>query len=267
MWCPGYQWAPAWVVWGDYGGYYCWAPIGPGAVISAHYRPDARYWHFVPHEHMGGEDFGHYVVRNEVIMNTYHMNNIAEINSHVNVISHASTYNQSVFFAGPKASEVEKYSGQKITAVKINNTTQAGRPEVHGSQLNIYRPTIAKTAAQHSVPAKVAKTEELKPAPGGEHAQSPLTQKASSSPAKPESKPASQPAKQNWTPPRQSAPKQQAPAPQRQQPQRQAPQSQPERNFIPTERQAPAPQPHYSAPAPSRGGGGMGGGGGGGRHR
>ena len=40
IWVPGYDWSPAWCMWGDYDGYYCWAPFGPGAVISPHYRPD-----------------------------------------------------------------------------------------------------------------------------------------------------------------------------------------------------------------------------------
>lgn len=35
-WVPGYEWGPAWVNWRTGGGYYGWAPLGPGEIGRAH---------------------------------------------------------------------------------------------------------------------------------------------------------------------------------------------------------------------------------------
>jgi hypothetical protein len=268
LWCPGYDWAPAWVVWGDYGGYYCWAPIGPGVIVSPHYRPDPSYWHFCEHNHITETNISHYVIHHEEFARISHMN-VNEINNHINVINHASTYNQSVFFAGPKSTEVEKYTGQKVNKIAVNNVNKPGESHVNGNTLNIYRPSISRTTHQPTpANAKPANNNAVRdqggqPHPGGQQ-QHPGVQQQPGHPAEQQRQP------NNWTPPRQSAPRPvQPPAqpPQRSQPQQPAPR-QPERSFVPTERPAPsyhpAPAPSYHAPA----GGGFGGGGrgGGGRH-
>ncbi len=259
IWMPGYNWAPAWVIWGDYDGYYGWACIGPHDILSPHYRPDARHWHFVRHEYMGREDFGRHIERNEVVAH-----NINEINTHINIIAHANTYNQSVFFGGPKPEEVEKYSGQKINRVQINNISAPAQTKVTGNQVNIYRPNIVRSDVQHNQPNKVVNTQDLKPTNRPE----PIQRNNNVQPER-------QQPTQQWTPPRQSPQqhqnfdqqqRQNVPA---QQPQRQfnAPSQQPvQRTFVPSERpsapvqqqhyQAPQQQQHFSAPSAPRGGGG-----------
>ena len=264
IWLPGYNWAPAWVIWGDYDGYYGWACIGPRDVLSPHYRPDPRHWHFVQHQYMGREDFGRHIERNDVVAH-----NINEINSHINIIAHANTYNQSVFFGGPKASEVEKYSGQKIARVQINNVTAPAQTKVTGNQVNIYRPNIIRSDAQHNQPNKVVNTQDLKP-----NRSEPAVHNNNVQPER--QQPVQQQPAQQWTPPRQSPQQHQnytpAQQPQRQnvpaqQPQRQfnAPAQQPvQRTFVPSERPAApvqqqhysAPQQHFSAPASAPRGGG-----------
>ena len=34
FWIPGYEWGPAWVNWRSGGGYYGWAPLGPGVNVN-----------------------------------------------------------------------------------------------------------------------------------------------------------------------------------------------------------------------------------------
>jgi len=255
MWLPGYNWAPAWVVWGDYNGYYGWACIGPHEVLSPHYRPDARHWHFVEHQYMGRHDFDRHVVRNEVVAH-----NITEINQHVNIIGHANTYNQSVFFSGPKAEEVERFSGQKIERVQINNVRAPEQTRVNGNQINIYRPNIVRSDQQHGAPNKIVNPQELRPVNRPIENAQPIQQQQRNNFNNPER----QQPNQNWTPPRQS-PHQNQFTP-TQQPQRQftAPSQPVQRNFVPSERPAQpqqhfsAPQQHFSAPqqAPRGGGGG-----------
>src|ERR1700722_12779663 len=38
VWIPGYQWAPAWVNWRTGGGFYGWAPMGPGQEFGGVYE-------------------------------------------------------------------------------------------------------------------------------------------------------------------------------------------------------------------------------------
>ena len=268
MWVPGYDWGPAWCMWGDYDGYYGWACIGPHEVLSPHYRPNPRHWHFVEHQFMGRPDVGQHVVHNEVVAH-----DINDINHHVNIISHANTYNQSVFFSGPKASEVEKYTGTQVQHVQINNVHGPQQTKVNGNQVNIYRPNIIRNDQQHATPNKIVNTNDLKPANRADDNNNRGNQQVQPQRNTPLNPDRPQQQNQNWTPPRQSPvtqPQQQqrqnvAPTPQ---PQRQfnTPSPQPvQRTFIPSQQpvmqqqhySAPAQQPHFSpSPAPSRGGGG-----------
>jgi hypothetical protein len=266
-------------MWGEYEGYYCWAPFGPGAVISPHYRPDPRYWHFVERGHIMDSHIDHYRVKPEEVAGKFH-GDVSEINNHISYISHASTYNQSVFFSGPKTEEIQKYTGHPVTKLAVNNSEHAGATHVENNKLNIYRPNIQRTNKQPA-PANVKNAPNRNEnTPGRTEEPAQRNQQRNQEPAQrnqthnqqpaPRNEPAqqrNQPAQQHtetWTPPRQSQPQQQ---PARSQPVERAP----ERNFIPVERSAPQSAPHYSAPAPSRsgsfgGGGGGARGGGGGRH-
>ena len=261
MWAPGYDWAPAWVIWGDYGGYYGWACIGPHDILSPHYRPDERHWHFIEHQYMGREDFNRHIMRNDEVVG----HNI-DINSHINIIAHANTYHQSVFFGGPKAEEVEKYSGQKIARMQINNVTAPAQTRVNGNQVNIYRPNVVRSNDQHATPAKVVNTQDLRQQPN-------RTEQPHNNvePARQQNnQPVRQQPTQQWSPPRQSTQPQRQNVTPQQQPQRQfnAPAQQPvQRTFVPSERpamqqqqqhfSAPQQQQHFSAPSPApRGGGG-----------
>ena len=252
LWLPGYDWAPAWVIWGDYGGYYCWAPIGPGSVITAHYRPDARNWHFVPHDHILDGHLDHVAVRSDV---AYH-GDISELNSHINVISHAGTYGQSVFFAGPKAHDVEGYTHTKVARIAVNNTSKPGGTKIVNNQVNIYRPAIQRTNNQPSPKnvqnAQPRQSNDQRNNAPTQRNNTPAVRNNAPAPAQ-RSNPPAQPQRQSWTPPRQSAPAQ---------PARQS-------NYIPSapveHYSAPAPAPHFSPPAGGGGGGFRGGGGGGGR--
>ena len=240
MWEPGYDWAPAWVIWGDYGDYYGWACLGPGDILSPHFRPNRDHWHFVGHQYMGRSDFGGHIMRSDDVMHR------GDINSHINIISHANTYHQSVFFSGPKADEVSKYSGQQIHAVHINNVSDPKQTKVDNNNINIYRPAIVRTNNQHATPAKVNNAQDL------HTTNRPVQNQQNGGQRSAPAQPARQQPAQQWTPPRQSAP------------QRSAPSQPAQRSYVPSS----APAQHYSAPAqhysaPMGGGGGARGGGGG----
>jgi hypothetical protein len=249
MWLPGYDWAPAWCVWGDYGGYYCWAPCGPGAIIGPHYRPDARYWHFVSHEHIIDNNLGSYALHS----NEYAAHNIdiAHFNEHVNIISRANTYHQSVFFSGPKTEDVAKYTGREIKPMAISTTNKPTATQVSNNHVQIYRPNISRTTTHQPAPSKVSKPEEVRQQQQTRTNSVPErtapVQRQNPAPVREQPQPVRQ--QQTWTPPRQSTPR---PVQQYQQPAQ-------ERGFIPSA------APHYSSPAPMGGGSAGFHGGGGGR--
>jgi len=251
MWLPGYDWAPAWVIWGDYGGYYGWACLGPHDVLSPHFRPSRDHWHFVEHQYMGRQDFGSHIMRTDDVIHG------GDINGRINIISHANTYHQSVFFSGPKADEVARYSGQEVHAVHINNVSDPKQTRVEGGNINIYRPAIVRNNDQHVTPNKVNNLQDLQQKPNSRPAQNQNQSQQQgreqrNTPATPDRQ---QQNAQQWTPPRQSVPVQQR--------QYSAPAQQPvQRSYVPSQQpaqhySAPAQQ-HYSAPA---GGGARGGGG------
>ena len=279
LWIPGYDWAPAWVTWGTYGDYYCWAPIGPRGYVNSRYgdRYD-RQWNCLPRGHMGDEHINNYVVSNTVVNHDR-----AAFERGVVVVNNTHTYNRSVFNSGPKIEEVRKVVGHDIASVKINNTSTAGKTEVHGNQVNIYRPAINRTApTQHAVPTKVVRPDETRPANRNNN-NSRLNTPARNEPRQPDNMPARnnaptrEPSNNNtWTPPRQSTPQPRQEYQPQAQPRQNTPmqQSRPSGGFIPSERPVqsqpmpqqrsmPSPQPSFHAPS---GGGGMPHGGGGGRH-
>jgi hypothetical protein len=99
IWIPGYEWAPAWVSWSEYDGYYGWAPLGYGVNINVNFGsiPYNR-WVFVPRQRITEYKVYNYYVqpksryfRNAVIINNYY------------------NYGGNRYWAGPKRVEVERY--------------------------------------------------------------------------------------------------------------------------------------------------------------
>lgn len=135
LWAPGYQWAPAWVAWGSCGGYYCWAPLAPGFGFG-YYHPAFAYWNFVPRGYIGYGRIGNYLVdRGRVFAGGV---------AHIGLINQAGSFRNGRFFAGPRAEEVEHYSGQHInrySMATVNHATAAHfstQAQVNHSNNNVY---------------------------------------------------------------------------------------------------------------------------------
>jgi hypothetical protein len=274
MWVPGYDWGPAWCMWGDYEGYYCWAPFGPGVIISPHYRPDPRWWHFCDRGHIMDDHFERFAVKNDEFENRMHFR-VEDVNNHINYISHANTYNQSVFFSGPKAEEIQHYSGHPVNKMTITNTSHPGATHVTNNQINIYRPNIQRTTHQPA-PTNVKNVDNNHPVNNRPQNMQPDNNHPDNN--RPQN--SNQPFREIQQQPRNNNIEQQRPTQQPMPPRQNTPRTfqqqqpverqQPERNFIPTERPAqPQFTPQRTAPSPSfHSGGSIGGGfhGGGGRH-
>lgn len=140
-WIPGHEWAPAWVSWRQGGGYYGWAPMGPGISITISLGgiglslPDS-YWIYAPARYITSR----YVYR----YYTPHAR-IANIIRHTTYIHNTYVYNKRTYITGPRPADIQKITRQKVNVYKINNANRPGSLKVGINTVNIYRPVIKKT--------------------------------------------------------------------------------------------------------------------------
>ena len=134
VWIPGNEWGPAWVNWRYGGGYYGWAPLGPGVDINlsfgSYYCPD-DWWVFLPptylyHHHYyrywGGPRENGAIIRNTTILhNTYMNNNVT-------------------YVTGPRPTEVQRVTGQSVPIYHLTNSPSRTSTSVSGSELRLYHP-------------------------------------------------------------------------------------------------------------------------------
>ena len=289
LWIPGHEWAPAWVTWGQYEGYYCWAPVGPRDYINGHwgYGNYEHHWNCLPRGRMGETGISRYVVSNTVVNHDR-----KEFEHKVTVIHNVNTYNRTVYNSGPKAEDVQRVTGHPVQRITVSQVSKPQATAVRGDKVEVYRPTISRnTGTQRAIPANVVRpaNEGAKPNTSPVRNEQPRanpagTQPQRTQPARENTIPRAQPSNNNWTPPRQNTYQQQPqsrPQNNYQQPAQQPAQQAPRQNnytrpsggggFIPSERpaqqqQMPRSEPMRSAPAPSfhapAGGGARGGGGG-----
>lgn len=137
LWVPGYEWAPAWVVWRSGGDYYGWAPIRPGINISigfsiGNYNAPYDYWCFAPRNYINSPRIYDYCIDRSRNVNIFNST----------VIINNFNYQRNVFVTGPRRNEVERYTRQRITPVRFNQSSRPGRPEFRNNEVSIYRPNV-----------------------------------------------------------------------------------------------------------------------------
>ncbi|MFI5123820.1 MAG: DUF6600 domain-containing protein [Chitinophagales bacterium] len=160
MWAPGYEWAPAWVTWGEYGDNYGWAPIAPRIQIGVAwntYRPPVYCWTFVPRNYMGRPNMNtryvHYNTRTTIVNNITVINNIN------------SGGGRPQYMRGPQASSVERYTHSTVRPVNIRESARPGRAQVQNGQVTIYRPAVNRAASpKPPAPSRVQSLQKVKPA-------------------------------------------------------------------------------------------------------
>ncbi|HLY69126.1 MAG TPA: DUF6600 domain-containing protein, partial [Puia sp.] len=146
MWSPDYNWAPAWVTWGDYDGNYCWAPIGPRVSFGISYRPPIYCWTFVPHGYITNANVSRYYVS--------HVNNTTIVNN-ITVINNVNTVGGRGYVRGPQPQNVERFTHSPVRAVAIQTTNSPGRGRIANGQLAIYRPTVNRNGGGTPAPSHV----------------------------------------------------------------------------------------------------------------
>ncbi len=138
LWIPGTEWGPAWVAWRSGGGYYGWAPLGPGIDINVsinigRYIPD-HHWVFVRQGYIGHSGIYRYCVPRRNVVNIVH---------HTTIINNTYVYqNRHTYYTGPRVHEIERVTSRRVHVHRINRMDRPGATVVRQGALNVYRPTI-----------------------------------------------------------------------------------------------------------------------------
>lgn len=149
LWVPGYEWSPAWVTWGFYNNFYCWAPLMPGinvGIAFGGYLPHSIYWNAVDRRHIYDRDLGPVLI---------HRDQVENIHSHISIINnynHTTVHNQ-FYSRGPEINDVERYTDTHISPVRIHdvqNLKELGRDDrgnlrTENGEMNVYRPVIRRS--------------------------------------------------------------------------------------------------------------------------
>lgn len=136
LWIPGNEWGPAWVNWRSGGGYYGWAPLGPGISINMSFGFNApmNWWTFVPMGNIyytGG--YGRY----------FNRGNVYNIYNNTTVINNYNNYGGRNYIVGPSRGDVERSVRRSVTVYNLSDRNGGGRSYVRGSNIEMYRPNVS----------------------------------------------------------------------------------------------------------------------------
>lgn len=154
-WIPGYDWGPAWVNWRSGGGYYGWAPLGPGAYINMSVGLPAFHWVFLPRHRI----YHHYAFR----YYAPHRNRV-NIYNNTTIINNTYVYNNQTYVTGPSSREVRRVTGRNVPVYEVRNSEGPGRASISRNALNVYRPEIqpARGASITSRPSRILEADQAK---------------------------------------------------------------------------------------------------------
>ena len=159
-WIPGYDWAPAWVSWRSGGGYYGWAPLGPGVSINVRINIPTRHWLFIPYGRIYHRD-----VFNFYAPYAHHRTKIKIINR-TTVINNTVVYNNHNYYAGPSHREVEQVTRQVVPVHTLRSSETPGRAAVSRNEVRMYRPEIEESRGRNAEarPSRVLDSNEARSA-------------------------------------------------------------------------------------------------------
>jgi hypothetical protein len=132
-WVPQTQWAPAWVVWREGGGYVGWAPLRPSISINVNirhvdYEPafSHRAFVFVEQRRM----------LEPVRPKTVVVNNTTIINKTVN-ITNVKVVNKTVINEGPRPDVIERQTGRKLRSAPVHEVRRKEETTVVARERNV----------------------------------------------------------------------------------------------------------------------------------
>jgi len=158
VWIPDTVWGPAWVSWRSGGGYYGWAPLGPGISININiggggYNTPSNWWNFIPERSIYSNNYPRYSSRNVTIINrTTIINN---------------TYGRggkNTYYTGPRADDIRRATNKDVRIYNVSRSDRPGRTSISNNNINIYNPrsgsrgTSRSNEANNSRPGSVDRT-------------------------------------------------------------------------------------------------------------
>lgn len=118
IWIPGNEWGPAWVSWRSGGGYYGWAPLGPGMGIDININIPYNYWVFVPEIYIRNPRVYSYCVPRNRINNIF--GGTAYINNYYR-------YNNRAYVYGPNRRDLERITRNRINVYRADDLHRNSR--------------------------------------------------------------------------------------------------------------------------------------------
>jgi hypothetical protein len=132
IWIPDTVWGPAWVSWRSGGGYYGWAPLGPGFDISigfgGGYSIPNDWWVFIPQINIYNTSYPRYINRNSSIF------------GRTSYINYTHGRNRNSYYTGPRVNDIRRVTNRNVTVYNINRSNRPGRTNITNNNINIYNP-------------------------------------------------------------------------------------------------------------------------------
>ena len=160
LWVPDTEWGPAWVSWRSSPGYYGWAPLGPGISMSiafgSNYHEPNERWIFVRDRDFTSPSISRYYINRT--------NNVTIINHSTIIVNTLRNNNRrTTYIAGPKRTDVQRYSRTPVKTVPIRGINKPGQ-RLSNNELQIYRPQVQKISSNghKPVPPKVTRLNDVR---------------------------------------------------------------------------------------------------------
>jgi hypothetical protein len=151
-WVPGYEWGPAWVNWRTGGGYYGWAPLGPGIHINMAVNIPHHHYVFVPQRRLVHRRMNRYFVARPHVMNVY---------QNTTIINNTVVHNQRTYIAGPNRGELQRVSRRNIPVHQVSNAGRPGRAAVSRGTVAMYRPEVNRNTLNQARPGRAVAPNEV----------------------------------------------------------------------------------------------------------
>ncbi|MCY7356719.1 MAG: hypothetical protein LH609_04480 [Rudanella sp.] len=140
-WIPGRDWGPAWVSWRSGGGYYGWAPLGPGININVNVNIPSAWWTFVPQIYITSPRLYSYCVPRQRVVNIY---------QNTTIINNVYRVNNRSYAYGPRRDEIERVTRRSVPVYRVENSGRPGRDEIRNNSVGIHRPEMSRNARGNS---------------------------------------------------------------------------------------------------------------------
>lgn len=154
-WVPGYQWGPAWVSWRSGGGFYGWAPLGPGLHVNVGFGIPSAHWVFIPQRRFRHRHFNRYFIPHHRAVNVFNQTTI---------INNTTVINNNTFYTGPSRREIERVTNSRVPVYSVRESNSPGRAVVRSNAVEMYRPQIQSDRNSREVvrPATAYSQEEFR---------------------------------------------------------------------------------------------------------